>query len=84
MLKAMDISKSTYDFEIIRNDIILQKNKYLLDVIQQIFMQNKERYCVRRVYKKLVNRGYNDNHKRMQRIMNEAVLYGKMPKTTSL
>lgn len=47
----MDISKSTYDFEIIRNDIILQKNK--------------ERYCVRRVYKKLVNRGYNDNHKRM-------------------
>lgn len=70
MLKAMDISKSTYDFEIIRNDIILQKNK--------------ERYCVRRVYKKLVNRGYNDNHKRMQRIMTEAVLYGKMPKTTSL
>ena len=56
------------------------KNKDLLDIIQQIFAQNKGRYGARRVHNELVNRGYVVNHKRVQRIMHEAGLFGKRPK----
>ena len=61
-------------------NIVFEKNKDLLVVIQQIFTQNKGRYGVRRVHKELVNRGYVINHKRVQRIMHEAGLFGKRPK----
>ena len=76
----MGISKSTYYFEISKPNIVFEKNKDLLVVIQQIFAQNKGRYGARRVHKELVNRGYVINHKRVQRIMHEAGLFGKRPK----
>lgn len=74
------MAKSTYYFEISKPNIVFEKNKDLLVVIQQIFTQNKGRYGVRRVHKELVNRGYVINHKRVQRIMHEAGLFGKRPK----
>ena len=76
----MKMAKSTYYFEISKPNIVFEKNKDLLAVIQQIFTQNKGRYGVRRVHKELVNRGYVINHKRVQRIMHEAGLFGKRPK----
>ena len=76
----MKMAKSTYYFEISKPNIVFEKNKDLLVVIQQIFTQNKGLYGVRRVHKELVNRGYVINHKRVQRIMHEAGLFGKRPK----
>ena len=76
----MKMAKSTYYFEISKSNIVFEKNKDLLAVIQQIFTQNKGRYGVRRVHKELVNRCYVINHKRVQRIMHEAGLFGKRPK----
>ena len=48
--------------------------------INDIFASNKCRYGVRRVYRELLNRGYEVNHKRVQRLMHEAGLMGKRPK----
>ena len=80
LLRAMGIAKSTYYFEISKSDIVFRRNKDLLNVIQEIFTQNKGKYGVRRIHKELVNRGYNVNHKRVQRIMHENNLFGKRPK----
>ena len=76
----MNMSKSTYYFEISREDAILEKNKSLAGIIEEIFVENKKRYGVRRVYRELVNRGYHINHKRVQRIMHSMNLLGKRPK----
>ena len=43
-------------------------------------MKNKGRYGVRRVHKELINRGYNVNHKQVQRLMHKTGLIGKRPK----
>ena len=53
---------------------------YLLD-IKKIFVENKGRYGVRQSLSwNLINRGYNVNHKRVQRLMHDAGLVGKRPK----
>ncbi|MCR5467394.1 MAG: IS3 family transposase, partial [Lachnospiraceae bacterium] len=54
--------------------------KKILEEIQSIFESNKLRYGVRRVFHELINRGYQINHKRVQRLMHEAGLAGKRPK----
>ena len=76
----MGMAKSTYYFEISKVDVVDTKNKELKDEIRKIFDQNKGRYGVRRVYRELVNRGYNVNHKRVQRLMHDMKLHGKRPK----
>ena len=48
-----------------------------MNEIKELFEQNKHRYGVRRVYKELVNRGHNVNHKRVQRLMHSMGLFGK-------
>lgn len=48
--------------------------------IQEIFLKNKGRYGVRRIYRELLNRGYKVNHKRVQRLMYILGLKGKHPK----
>ena len=63
------MAKSTYYFEINRVDVVKSRNERLMSEIQEIFNYNKGRYGVRRVHKELVNRGYNVNHKRVQRLM---------------
>ena len=65
LLKAMQMAKSTYYFEISKSDIVGKKNAELLDIIKEIFEQNKHRYGVRRVHQELINRGYKVNHKRV-------------------
>ena len=76
----MNMSKSTYYFEINKVDVVKVKNTELMAEIQEIFDYNKGRYGVRRVYRELVNRGYKVNHKRVQRLMHDMGLFGKRPK----
>ena len=76
----MRMAKSTYYFEINKVDVVKVKNKELMAEIQEIFDCNKGRYGVRRVHKELVNRGYQVNHKRVQRLMLDMGLFGKRPK----
>ncbi len=74
------MSKSTYYFEISKVDVVAERNKGIMDGINEIFASNKGRYGVRRVYRELLIRGYEVNHKRVQRLMHEAGLLGKRPK----
>ena len=76
----MKMAKSTYYFEINKVDVVKVRNAELMTAIQEIFDCNKGRYGVRRVHKELVNRGYNVNHKRVQRLMHDMELHGKRPK----
>ena len=76
----MKMAKSTYYFEINKVDVVKARNAELMTEIQKIFDCNKGRYGVRRVHKELVNRGYNVNHKRVQRLMHDMELHGKRPK----
>ncbi len=80
LLKAMEMARSTYYFEINKTDVISEKNQELTSEIKKIFDENKGRYGVRRVYHELKNRGNNINHKRVQRIMHDEGLKGKRPK----
>ena len=70
MLKAASLSKSTYYFEINKHDIDI-KNEELIEMIKDIFFENKKRYGVRRVTAELHNQGVIVNHKKIQRIMNK-------------
>ncbi|MDU4026204.1 MAG: IS3 family transposase [Anaerococcus sp.] len=80
LLKAMDIARSTYYFEINKVDKVSTRNNDITDKIFEIFNYHKGRYGVRRVYRELKNQGYTINHKRVQRIMHELKLFGKRPK----
>ena len=80
LLKAMEMAKSTYYYEISKTDVVGEKNAELLAEIKEIFEQNKRRYGVRRVHQELIHRGYKVNHKRVQRLMHESGLFGKRPK----
>ena len=72
--------KSTYYYEISKVDAVGLRNAELTEEIKRIFIQHKGRYGVRRVYRELLNRGYEVNHKRVQRIMHTISLCGKRPK----
>ena len=76
----MHMARSTYYFEINKNTVVAERNQKILEEIKRIFDENKHRYGVRRVHQELINRGYQVNHKRVQRIMHEAGLAGKRPK----
>ena len=64
-MKAMNMPKSTYYFELSKIDKVAEKNKTLATEIINIFEEHKGRYGVRRAYHELVNRGYRINHKRV-------------------
>ena len=74
------MAKSTYYYEIGKIDKVELRNVELTEEIKAIFIQHKCRYGVRRVHRELLNRGYNVNHKRVQRIMHNLGLCGKRPK----
>ena len=76
----MGMSRSTYYFEINKIDVVEQRNKNLLAEISNIFEYHEHRYGVRRVYQELLKRGIEVNHKRVQRLMHCAGLFGKRPK----
>ena len=74
------MAKSTYYYEISKEDAVGKRNEDLLKLIKAIFKQHKQRYGVRRIYQELVNQGYELNHKRVQRLMHESGLSGIKPK----
>lgn len=76
----MHMARSTFYFEINKEDVVAERNREILEEIKSIFESNKHRYGVRRVHQELINRGYKVNHKRVQRLMHEARLAGKRPK----
>ena len=76
----MNLAKSTYYFEISKEDMVESRNQDLMNEIKEIFEHHKGRYGVRRVHRELVNRGHNVNHKRVQRLMHRMGLLGKRPK----
>jgi hypothetical protein len=80
LLRAMSLPKSTYYFEINKEDVVAKRNVELMNAIESIFIENKRRYGVRRVHKELIRRGYKVNHKRVQRLMHHSNLLGKRPK----
>ena len=80
MLEAIGLSKSTYYYEIGKAEKVLERNADISSEIESIFKDNKGRYGVRRVHQALLNRGFQVNHKRVQRIMNQLGLAGKRPK----
>ena len=80
LLKAIGLSRSTYYYEIGKTDKVKERNTDLSSVISSIFEEHKGRYGVRRVHRELLNRGYEVNHKRVQRIMHQMNLAGKRPK----
>lgn len=80
MLKAIGLSRSTYYYEIGKADEVKERNADLTLEISYVFEEHKGRYGVRRVHRELVNRGYEVNHKRVQRIMHQMNLSGKRPK----
>ena len=76
----MQMARSTYYYEINRQDLVAIRNEELKKAIIAIFDQHKHRYGVRRVYHELIRLGYKVNHKRVQRLMHEMGLMGKRPK----
>lgn len=79
-MKAVGLSKSTYYYELNHVCFDVIKNQKLMDEINKIFEDNKQRYGVRRVHQELLNKGYSINHKRVQRLMHKMMLAGKRPK----
>ena len=85
ILKVAGLSKSTYEYYKSSKHINSLHSKALkedkiLSIVVPIFNHHKKRYGVRRVHKELTNRGYDVNHKRVQRIMHKLGLFGKRPK----
>ena len=80
LLKAMELSRSTYYFEIGKKDRVTLRNEGLVKTIVAIFNKNKGRYGVRRVHHELIHLGYKVNHKRVYRLMRMAGLMGKRPR----
>ena len=80
LLDAIGLSRSTYYYELGRTDKVEERNAELSSEITVIFNENRKRYGVRRVHHELLNRGFQVNHKRVQRIMNQLKLFGKRPK----
>lgn len=80
LLDAIGLSRSTYYCELSRTDKVEERNAELSSEITVIFNENRKRYGVRRVHHELLNRGFQVNHKRVQRIMNQLKLFGKRPK----
>ena len=79
LLKAASLSRSTYYFEINKPDLDI-KNQEIIDIIQSIFRENKNRYGVRRITAELRNQGHKINHKKVQRLMNKLGLKAVTPK----
>lgn len=84
LLGVIGLSRSTYYYELCRTDKVKERNAELSSEISTIFNENRKRYGVRRVHHELLNRGFQVNHKRVQRIMNQLALFGKRPKRSTI
>ena len=68
MLKAASLPRATYYFEIHKPDKDV-KNEEIMDLIRDIFFENKQRYGFKRITAELRNRGYLVNRKKVLRLM---------------
>lgn len=73
LLKVAGVAKSTYFYHM-ANMNKSDKDKEIREQIKSIFYENKGRYGYRRITLELRNRGFNVNHKKVQRIMKELEL----------
>ena len=64
------LPRATYYFELNKPDKDI-KNKEMMDLIQDIFYENKQRYGFKRITAELRNRGYLINHKKVLRLMSK-------------
>ena len=71
LLKVSGVSKSTYFYYMSNMKKINESEGKIKNQIISIFNENKGRYGYRRITLELKNRGFNVNHKRVQRIMKE-------------
>ena len=67
------LPRATYYFELNKSDKDI-KNKEIMELIQDIFYENKQRYGFKRITEELHNRGYNINHKKVLRLMTKMSL----------
>lgn len=79
LLEISNQSRSTYYFELTKT-AYKERNEKVITEIKSIFADNNGRYGVRRIYHELKNRGYQINHKKVQKLMNMLDLKGKRPK----
>ena len=71
LLKVAGVAKSTYFYHISNIDKVNELEEEIKSQILAIFNENKGRYGYRRITLELKNRGFNINHKKVQRIMKE-------------
>lgn len=76
LLDILGLSRSTYYYQVNRLSQE-DKDKALKDAIQAIHKEHEGRYGYRRITLELSNQGYNINHKKVQRLMQELGLRGK-------
>ena len=71
LLKVAGAAKSTYFYHMSNMDVVNKVEERIKSQIISIFNENKGRYGYRRITLELKNRGFNVNHKKVQRIMKE-------------
>ena len=74
LLKIANLARSTYYYYLSKVDPDL-KNDAIMNLIIEIYYENKGRYGYRRITLELRNRGYQVNHKKVLRLMNKMGLY---------
>ena len=74
LLKISGLSRSTYYFYESKVDKDL-KNDSIMNLIIEIYYENKGRYGYRRITLELNNRGFEINHKKVLRLMNKMGLH---------
>ncbi len=79
LLKIAHLSRSTYYYQFSKKDKD-EKNKDLMQLIAEIFNDNKGCYGFRRITLELRNKGFLVNKKKVRRLMDKLGLKGKRPK----
>ena len=79
LLKIIKLARSTYYYHLKQLDQS-DKDDQVKAEIQSIYTEHKGNYGYRRMTLELRNRGIVINHKRVQRLMHDAGLFGKRPK----
>lgn len=77
LLDLLELSRSTYYYQVKR---LSQEDKdaELKELIAGIYTEHKGRYGYRRIHLELRNRGYQINHKKVQRLMKELGLKARI------
>ena len=71
LLKVASLPRATYYFEINKSDKDV-KNKEIMNLIENIFYENKQRYGFKRITAELRNRGHLINHKKVLRLRSKS------------